>query len=142
SEEEIKAIRAGEEGDLNDLHGFTRFYARMLDRVLMRPGRFVGIIMAVLIGIFALFFMFGPGVEFFHDVEPKNVSAYIRARGNLSTVEKDAIVRDVEKRIYDIDDVKVFYARSGTFPQDDQTAEDVIGIIQMELKDWRVRRKA
>ncbi|MBN8531606.1 MAG: efflux RND transporter permease subunit [Alphaproteobacteria bacterium] len=142
SEEEMKAIRASEEGDLNDLHGFTRFYAGLLDRALDRPGRFVGLVVAALIGIYAAFFMFGPGVEFFPDVEPKNVSAYVRARGNLSTLEKDGIVREVEKRIYDIEDVKVFYARSGTFPQDDQTAEDVIGIIQMELKDWRVRRKA
>ncbi|MEM8576050.1 MAG: efflux RND transporter permease subunit, partial [Pseudomonadota bacterium] len=36
------------------------------------------------------------GVEFFVDSEPENALVYVRARGNLSVVQKDALVRQVE----------------------------------------------
>ena len=66
----------------------------------------------------------------------------IHARGNLSTDEKDALVREVEARILDLDDFNAIYARSGAQASGQQQSEDVIGTISLEFKDWQARRPA
>jgi len=82
-------------------------------------------------------------VVFFPKTEPDNVMVQIHARGDLSMREKDSIVKRVEERLYDIDDLKSVYAKSmGAVVGEPGMAADVIGVIQIELNEWNTRRKA
>jgi len=130
--------------DLDDprpTDAFTLTYMRGVERVLRRPGRFCLLLFAGMISVFVLFGVIGPGVEFFPDIEPENASLQVRARGNLSVDEMDALVRRVEERIMPSDEVKIFYVRSGKLGTRDMP-RDTIGILQMEFVDWQKRRSA
>ncbi|MBY0354972.1 MAG: efflux RND transporter permease subunit, partial [Rickettsiales bacterium] len=120
---------------------FTRYYIRGVERVLLKPKRFCAMLCAGMVATFVLFGTIGPGVEFFPDIEPDNASLQVRARGNLSVGEMDALVRQVEARISPSDEVKTFYTRAGKLGERD-LPEDTIGMIQMEFVDWQKRRKA
>lgn len=139
----LKSLAAAEGGDLREVKGFAAVYLRVLDAALRRPGLILLAALALLIGVQVAYGKLGKGVEFFPNIEPDMASVLIHARGNLSVYEKDALVRDVEEKILDIDGVKTFYTRSGKAAQQgSELAEDVIGQIQLEFKDWDQRRKA
>ena len=121
---------------------FTVAYMRGVEKVLRRPGRFCALMFAGMIAVFILFGTIGPGVEFFPDIEPENASLQVRARGNLSVDEMDALVRQVESRIAPSDEVKIFYTRAGKMGDKQELPEDTIGMIQMEFVDWQQRRPA
>lgn len=144
SEAERELIHASEAGEINALKGLTKSYAHTLKKVMKKPARFVRTIVAGFILIIMCYSILGKGVEFFPDIEPENIKVLVHARGNLSTKEKDTILHEVENAINDLDqDIKVFYARSGTLPSNGNNyAEDVIGIIQIEFQPWKYRRSA
>ena len=135
------SIRASEEGDMRLLKPFSRGYVGLLDALLNHPGKVTLSMLGLLVVIYAAFAMFGKGVEFFPDIEPTNANVLIRARGNLSVSEKDTLVKQVESRIMDMKEVRVFFAKAGNVGERD-IPEDTIGIIQLEFVDWRDRRKA
>lgn len=139
--EEQKRIAAAETGDLDDITGPTRHYLRALTWAVDRPVKTFWMAMGMLVGIFVGYGALGTGVEFFPEIEPRSIMVNVHARGDLSAYEKDALVREVEKRILDIPDFKSVYSRSGTV-SDRQASADTVGMIQLELKDWRERRKA
>jgi multidrug efflux pump len=91
--------------------------------------------------VYAGYGAFGKGVEFFPDVEPQNAMIQIRARGDLSILERDQLVREVESRILDMSEFASVYSRSGSQFRA-QVSEDAIGLIQLELIDWKLRRPA
>ena len=119
----------------------TARYVVFLERMVRNPVKVLLLAVAALVGAYVAYGTFGKGVEFFPDVEPEFVIVYIHARGDLSVHEKDGVVREVERRLYDMSELKSIYARSfnkaGT-----NMAEDVIGAVQIELVDWDKRRKA
>ena len=93
---------------------------------------------------FSIFVENNLGVEFFVDTEPENGIVFVRARGNLSLKEKDALVRLVEQKVLDVKGVEsVFsFAGEGGLNQntgDAQAPVDTIGQIQFELDDWKIR---
>ena len=65
----------------------------------------------------------------------------MRARGDLSVWERDAIVREVESRLQNMPEVKALYARS-MVTTSSQMAPDVIGVLQFQFTDWYTRRTA
>jgi len=135
----MRALAASEHGDLTSLGGVTGVYARTLSLALRVPALVMILAVGGLIASWALYIHFGKGVEFFPTVEPKQAQILVHARGNLSIKEKDALVREVESRILALPDFAAVYARSFTrAPQD--AAEDTIGVIGLEYKDWKVRR--
>ncbi len=86
---------------------------------------------------------YGSGVEFFPDVEPDFGLLYVKARGNLSIDEKDALVRQAEDRILGWPGIATVYTRSGAAGGvGNDVAADVIGVIQYEFVDWRERKNA
>jgi len=132
-----------EKGDLHQLKGFTGFYVRMLRRFSHHP--VLVLIAAALIAVSAYtsYGMFGRGIEFFPDVEPEIAQLQIHTRGNLSARERDSLVSAVEQRILDVEGIATMYARSGvSFTGEDNTDEDVIGILLLEFEHWRERRPA
>ncbi len=140
--ETLAALALSEEGDLSQLKGWTGRYARLLSAALARPGMVVAGAFGLLVASWVLYGAFGRGVEFFPDIEPKQAVVYVHARGNMSIAERNAIVREVERRVLEYGDAfDTVYARAGEIA-DREAAEDVIGAISLELKDWQLRRPA
>ncbi len=134
-------LAMAEDGDLNCIQGLTGNYIKVLDWALIHPLKVTLGAVLLLIGVYVLYGQVGKGIEFFPDVEPENAIIQIRARGDLSLVERDKLVREVESRVLDMDEFTTIYARSGTRFQED-LPEDVIGLLQLELADWQQRRPA
>ncbi|MCB2081906.1 MAG: efflux RND transporter permease subunit, partial [Rickettsiales bacterium] len=122
----------------------VRRYRSALENVLNHSGKFSLVLLALMVCVFILQGVFGAGVEFFPKIEPENAQVHVRARGNLSVYEKDRLMHEVESRILDMhDEIEVFYTRAGKMDSKGQeTAEDVIGIIQVEFQYWSIRRPA
>ncbi len=138
----IGSLAAMEDGDLSEIRGITGAYVRLMKILIRHPIKVVVVAVALLVGVQYYAATNGNGVEFFPDVEPDNAIVMVHARGNLSTDEKDALVREVEARILDLEDFNAVYARSGAAASGQQQSEDVIGTISLEFKDWQARRPA
>lgn len=121
--------------------GASKVYLNFVTRMLRHPFRVLGVAIFVLIATFQLYGAFGRGVEFFPAIEPEVAQLNIHARGDLSVVERDVLVREVEQRILDMPEYESVYTRSGIRMGND-TAEDIIGRISLQLIDWDQRRKA
>ncbi|WP_142847842.1 efflux RND transporter permease subunit [Telmatospirillum sp. J64-1] len=140
----MKALAAGETGNLDDLPGLTGIYTRSLRASLRHPGKVVAAALLGLVVVQAAYGMFGRGVEFFPSVEPENAVVLVHAGGgNLSAWEQDALMREVEERVLDLDGITAFYTRTGRGGGAGREAsEDQIGSIQLEFAEWDTRRPA
>ena len=139
----INAMRAAEDGDFKNLRGLTSRYIHLLQIVLKMPKLFVAGTFCFLISIYAFFFAAGTGVEFFPKIEPTTITIAIGSPGNLSIYQKNDVLQQVESKILDMkEDIKVFYAKSGSVNDKNLLPEDTIATIQLELEDWQLRRKA
>ncbi|RCW75257.1 multidrug efflux pump [Marinobacter nauticus] len=120
---------------------FMRGYRKVLAALLQRPGLTLLGTLVVIVVIYAAYGRFNHGVEFFPSVEPDSAQVQVRARGDLSVWERDAIVREVESRLQNMPEVKALYARS-MVTTSSQMAPDVIGVLQFQFTDWYTRRTA
>ena len=120
---------------------FTRGYLVVLSHALNNPIKVVLLAVLSLAISFQVYERFGHGVEFFPDVDSDIGLVDIRARGNLSIQERDQLVREVESRLLDMDEIKNIYTSAYAKPPND-AAPDLIGRIQIELVDWEQRRSA
>ncbi|HLA32237.1 MAG TPA: efflux RND transporter permease subunit, partial [Pseudomonas sp.] len=116
-------------------------YRRLLGKLLRRPGLTLLGILALIALIYTAYGRFNHGVEFFPEVEPESAQIWLRARGDLSVQEKDALLQQVERRLLGMSEVKALYARSLAQP-DGQLGVDVIGTLQFQFVDWHERRPA
>ena len=139
TEEARRNLAAAETGNLDDVTGPTGRYIQFLKRTLKRPWINVAGVSGLLVAIYAAFFMFGKGIEYFPDVEQPFGMVDIRARGDLSTTERDYLVRQVEERILGMPEIKYLYAKTGS---SDRGAEDQIGSLTLNYIDWEDRRPA
>src|SRR5690606_8031484 len=144
----MRALSAGEEGDLREVKGITGGYLRVLGAALRHPGKVLLASFALLIAVQSAYMAFGRGIEFFPTVEPENVSLWVHGRGNLSIRERDALVQEVEQEILDLQaergEFHSIYARSvaSSGRENDEEPEDLVGAIQLEFVDWFARRPA
>nr|WP_298143826.1 efflux RND transporter permease subunit [uncultured Pseudomonas sp.] len=116
-------------------------YRTLLERLLRRPGLTLLGILALIALIYTAYGRYNHGVEFFPDAEPENAQIWLRARGDLSVQEKDALLKQVENRLLGMSEVKALYARSLAQP-DGQLGIDVVGTLQFQFVDWHQRRPA
>ncbi|MCB1345962.1 MAG: efflux RND transporter permease subunit, partial [Rhodobacteraceae bacterium] len=84
------------------------------------------------------------GTTFFVDTEPEQGIVYVRARGNLSLAEKDALVQQAEQIVLEEPGVAASFAFAGSGGLNQNTAggqapRDSIGQIQFELLNWTER---
>jgi len=98
-------------------------------------------VVAVVWQVFAYYGENNYGTEFFVQTEPEQGIVYIRARGNLSLVEQDALVRQVEEVVLAERGVAASFAFSGSGGLNQNTGggqapRDSIGQIQFELVNW------
>ena len=140
SDQARKDLTLAETGDLDQVSGMTGKYIQFLKRSLRTPWRNVGAVTVILIGTYTAFIMFGRGFELFPEVEPEWSTIEIRARGDLSTDEKDFLVRQVEAYVLDLDEVESVYAKTGSSGQG--AAEDQIGTVTLNFIEWDQRRPA
>ncbi len=102
---------------------------------------------AVLAFVFSVFTYFGEnnnGVEFFVESEPEQAIVYVRARGNLSLEEKDALVMRAEEIVLAHPGVKnaFSFAGAGGLNTDASGAavpKDTVGQVQLETIPWEDR---
>ncbi|TFH88517.1 efflux RND transporter permease subunit [Billgrantia azerbaijanica] len=118
-----------------------RLYRRVLAHLLARPWLTLSLALLVMAVIYAGYARFNHGVEFFPEIEPDTAQVMVRARGDYSAAEKDAVVRRVEARLAGMSEVEALYARSYAVPNE-QLGSDVIGTVQFQLIDWHRRRPA
>ncbi|WP_372971139.1 efflux RND transporter permease subunit [Marinobacter sp.] len=119
----------------------TGWYRNLLARLLAVPGYTLLGVLAVVVVIYAAYGRFNHGVEFFPSVEPDSAQVQVRARGDMSVEELDAIVREVEQRLQGMPEVRALYARS-MVSAGNRMAPDVIGVLQFQFIDWFERRSA
>jgi multidrug efflux pump len=116
-------------------------YRSVLARLLRRPGlTFAGMLGAMLL-IFVAYGKYNHGLEFFPSVEPESAQVWVRARGDMSIHEKDALLQQVEQRLLGLAEVKALYARSMA-SAGGELAPDVVGTLQFQFIDWHQRRRA
>ena len=140
SEQSKEALIATETGHYENLTGYMKVYYNILHWALLRPWKIiVGIILALFVSFF-IYAKFGVGVEFFPDSEPDFLKVNVHARGNLSIDEKTEFIRQVETRLSKMKYFKNIYSRTGA--KSYNSAEDVIGYVQVELLDWQTRPRA
>jgi multidrug efflux pump len=141
SEKELQTIKAAEEGRFNEISGFTGHYIALLQKLIKYPVKTLFAVIGLMIGTLILYGVLGKGVEFFPSADAEIALVDIRARGNLSLRERDDIVKEVEARLYDMQEIRTLYTSSFVYPPSG-SAVDLIGRIQLELEDWQLRRRA
>lgn len=141
-----KNLRAAEQGKLKDIRGSLQLYLKLLEKALDRPGLILTAVGTCLVTILVAFSFFGKGVEFFPSVEPRTAALEVHARGNLSTREKDRLVREVEARLFGMEVFKTIYTNTeigvGNQRSGKEYAEDTIGLITLEFVNWKKRPTA
>ena len=133
---------AAESGDPMTIGGATGLYLRLLNGAVKRPSLTFVLAIALFVGAAQAYGTFGRGIAFFPSVEPDFGQVQIRARDNFSIYERDALVRRVEQRLFDVPELRSVYARTMNEAAARQMGEDVIGVIQIEYIDWDERPKA
>jgi multidrug efflux pump subunit AcrB len=129
-----------ESGDLGKISGWTGRYLRVVTAAIDRPWITAGSVTGLLIAVFVAYGALGRGITLFPNVDPEQGSVDIRARGDLSTQEKDRLVRSVESRLLGLEGIKNVYVTSGSGNKG--ASPDQIGSISLNFKSWRERRPA
>ncbi|MEQ3658167.1 MAG: efflux RND transporter permease subunit [Glaciecola sp.] len=143
-DEKDEQMKAAEDGDLSSIKGWVGKYLNALAFILKHPAKAFGTAMFFIVGAYTVYAFLGKGVEFFPSVEPEFLQVQVQARGDLSIFERDQIVRQVESHVLDVDEIKSVYARTlGANNQSNSNMpDDTIGVIQLELVNWRNRPSA
>jgi len=121
-----------EDGDLNHLTGFTGKYVALLKKAILHPWKVLGGTIAMSFLVMWLYGQSGLGAIFFPDIEPNSATIIVRSHGDLSVHEKDAIMRDIESRILDMEEIDTLYNLTG--------GNDIIGSFQVNFINWQFRR--
>ncbi|MBU2962632.1 efflux RND transporter permease subunit [Citreicella sp. C3M06] len=105
----------------------------------------IGAVVFFVISVFGYYGENNNGTEFFTESEPEQAIVYVRARGNLSLQEKDALVRRAEDIVLAHPGVATAFAFAGDGGLSSNTGgaqppKDTIGQIQIEIVPWEDRR--
>lgn len=104
----------------------------------------IALVVGFVVATFMTFSQNNHGVEFFTDSEPEQAIVYVRARGNLSLEERDAMVRDAEEVALSTKGIESVFAFAGAGGLNQNTGgasgpRDTIGQLQIELVAWADR---
>ncbi|WP_019953902.1 efflux RND transporter permease subunit [Yoonia vestfoldensis] len=137
-ERPAKRIKAGYQRSI-----FGRFMHFIVGNPVM-PLVTIGAVIFTVISIFGYYGANNNGVEFFVESEPEQAIVYVRARGNLSLAEKDALVRQAEEIVLAHPGVITAFSFAGdgglnTDASGASTPRDTIGQVQLETIPWEDR---
>jgi multidrug efflux pump len=90
----------------------TAFYLGVLRRLLRWPATTLVATYGLLAAVIAAYLLFGRGVEFFPEIEPRFVQVTVKARDNLFVYEKDRWVREVGDAILGVGGIRHIYSRT------------------------------
>ena len=113
-----------------------KVYLKILKPVVNAPVKFAGIMFFFIFGIFALYFKFNSGQEFFTPIESQYGMIEIRAQGNLSINEQKEITLSVNRIVEQLEGVKQLYGYSSAtnyVPFGSDVSRDQISTILVEL---------
>ncbi|WP_404342413.1 efflux RND transporter permease subunit [Vreelandella venusta] len=128
-------------GPIDESTALGRGYRRILSSLLQHPAWVLLFAVLLIALLYTGYARFNHGVDFFPSVEPDSAQVLVRARGDFSAEETDAILQRVEQRLGGLGEVEALYARSYAVP-DQQMGSDVIGMLQFQFIDWHQRRPA
>jgi len=134
-------INAIDHGNFEKIPGALGLYVRFIGRILPKAGRVTMVFIGLLIVIVFAMKNNPPQTEFFPEVDADFGSIVVRARGNLSLSERDVIVKQVEKQILNVANVKTVTTKVNASPLRDYR-EDTIGVMMLEFVDWTPERPA
>lgn len=119
----------------------TDKYVKILEKALLRPKKIILTTIATFITVIMLYGTLGNGVVFFPETEAERAFILIRSDGDYSIQEKDNIMRVVEKRVGNINDIDTMYYL--TLGQQSRSAgeEDIIGKIFIQPTKWHDRNR-
>ncbi|WP_417806812.1 efflux RND transporter permease subunit [Thioclava sp.] len=105
----------------------------------------VALIVGAVIFTFGYFGKHNNGTQFFTDSEVEQAIIYVRARGNQSLSEKDALLREAESRVIGTPGVGAVFSFAGVGGLNQNTGgasapRDTIGQIQVEMTPWETRK--
>jgi len=136
-----RTSHASGSGPIDESTALGRGYRRILSRLLQHPAWVLLFAVLLIALLYTGYARFNHGVDFFPSVEPDSAQVLVRARGDFSAEETDAILQRVEQRLGGMGEVEALYARSYAVP-DQQMGSDVIGMLQFQFIDWYQRRPA
>lgn len=136
-----RTTHASGTGPIDESTALGRGYRRILSRLLQHPAWVLLFAVLLIALLYTGYARFNHGVDFFPSVEPDSAQVLVRARGDFSAEETDAILQRVEQRLGGMGEVEALYARSYAVP-DQQMGSDVIGMLQFQFIDWYQRRPA
>ncbi len=104
----------------------------------------IGAVLYIVYTVAATFAANNLGTEFFTKTEPEQAIIFVRARGNISLEEKDAMVRQVEEAALSIPGIESIFAFAGAGGLNQNTGgasgpRDTIGQVQIEMTRWETR---
>ncbi len=105
----------------------------------------VGVVGFTVVSVFGYFAANNNGVEFFVESELEQANVFVRARGNLSLEEKDALLGQAERIVLDTPGIQSAFAFAGEGglssggPGASGGPSDTIGQIQIEMVPWEDR---
>lgn len=117
-------------------------YLKVLHALLRHPTKTLLATLLFTVLSYVVYGALGRGVEFFPSIEPESMAIRVHARGDLSVFEQDKILKRIEARVFDMDEVKSVYTRTGNSGGAGNSSPDMIGNIQLEFVKWNKRRKA
>jgi multidrug efflux pump len=144
-EKNTQRIQAAESGDFAGAGKNIEQYVGLLRKMCLHPVLTLAGAIGLVIAIYIIYGMLGKGVEFFPDIEPESLQVRVHARGDLSVWEADELVRHVEQRLRGLQGVEAMNTQTIADQQmrlQQNLPADTIGVIRLELLDWRVRPAA
>jgi multidrug efflux pump len=136
-----KKLEVLENGDPRTLKSITGLYARVLGFATRNALSTLVVTVVILFSTFWAYGQYGGGLIYFSDGENKFAQVNLRARGNLSVDETNALLNEVENRILDVEGiahVNAYTVLSGRPARNGGT--DRIGSVFLELYDRSERR--
>ena len=122
-----------ENGDPTTLSGLTGLYARLLRWCSHHAFVTFALTVGVLVSSFVAYTNFGNGVTFFSDSEPQFGMIRVKARGNMSAVEINELVTEVEDIVVNVDGVKDINLWTMVPGGPSRGSADRIGMMFVEL---------
>jgi len=146
----FRKLAGAETGDIGTLGGVTGIYVRLLQRLIRHPAKVTLIALLVMGGSIYAFTVYNKGVTFFVDTEPKQALVMVRARGNLSPLDKLALAREVEEIALSFEGVESVFTAAGSDTGGGSNIgsgagldvpKDLIAQLTVDLKPFEQRRK-
>ena len=134
----LAEIEKSERGDPRQMTGFMGWYARTLTAATTRPFLVTGSVIMIIVAVFAWFAMTKHPTEFFLKEDPDHVTVYVQARGNLSVIAMDDLVRSVEHKLDGMSGIDSTYVRVGRTSSvgNGGAPNDSIGRILVQFVDY------